>query len=768
MSSSSRIPHTLPFSSSSLPLFLLLTFLSIQHHYTLTYAQTPPNTFTPIPVWGAGFGRTATRLFVLSGSTYSAQLIQPTDQFISLDLATAWNANAPAWTQHSPGPQQSKFPATFSADGKHMFVFHIPAGTTNTSVHQYTVATNTWTPVTSTRFPRGEIDGIGAVMDPTTDLIYFASGYIDATQTKLDAWNWKTDQVSTTDLPLLTPGVSPANVFTMRTFYSNVWSGKSKSILYFGGMGSSILGPVGNENAVSALNTATKAWSTLITKGPGPPQRAEHCTAADDDGIRMVVYGGRYTGLPVTGHMYILNTLTGEWTNGTAGPSRINAACTIAGDQFLIWGGQDGNGMLGTGEVMSIYNLVTNKWVTNYVPPASYPKPTPSSTTTSGTSPTSTPTTGVDDEEPGSNLAAIIGGIIAVLVLGALIIGYILYRRRQQQKKQREERDVKMVISSPTMGIEYDEPSGADFEDGFGPGVNEGYRLQTPYSKLAGPQGDISIRRIRGGVDLDAVPGFHQPYSRSNPHTTTSPKPAYRRGPEAFIEEEKGQGENDGDDDGEVFEKNLKNIDNQQRLLDMQRQLLVLQQQQGHQVTRSAPQEGSPTRGSNADAGERRRITPPGSRAPQHGSPSDTNSGVWEMMAPKTREPQHESPSNSIGGAEMERPTLPDSRAPQHGSPASAVSGAVWEMMTPETRAPQHVMGNTNYFPPPPPVLKSRTKGTYYPPPPPTVQAYAIGTINGNETGNAYDDGYGYGYGEDNSPMPPPTHRGGHNPQTFV
>ncbi|KAG0377362.1 hypothetical protein BGX24_006251 [Mortierella sp. AD032] len=726
----------------------------------------PSASFTPVSVWGAGFARTATRLYVLSGNPTSSGVTQATDQFISLDLASSWNSSSPAWTQLTSGPRQTKFPATFTSDGKTLYVYHIPIGTTSTSVYQYSLATSQWTPVMNAAFSHGEISGIGAVVDPSTDVVYFAGGYTDIDHNKLDTWDTKTGQITSRELPPIGMPNVP-DIFAMRTFYSNVWSERRKSILYFGGAGK-----IAANNLVSELVPATSKWSTLATQGISPPALAEHCSAASDDGTRMIVYGGRSIGTPVFGDLYLLNTVTGEWVKGAPGPARMNPVCTIAGDQFLIWGGQDGTGAL-TGAAMLIYNFATSTWVTNYIPPVSYPKPTPSITPTptnstpSGTSPT--PTTGGDDEKPGSNLAAIIGGIIAVLVLVAIIIGYILYRRRQQQqKKLKKERDVKMVISSPTIGIEYDEPSGDDLEDGFGPGVNEGYRLQTPYSKLAGPQSDISVGRLRGGVDLDAVPGFHQPSSRSNPHTTTSPKPAYRGGPEAFIEEKKGQGENDGDDDGEVFEKNLKNIDNQQRLLDMQRQLLVLQQQQGHQVTRSAPQEGSPTRGSNANAGERRRMTPPGSRAPQHGSPSDTNSGVWEMITPETRAPQQESPSNSVGGAEMERPTLPDSRAPQHGSPASAVSGAAWEMMTPETRAPQHVKGNTNYLPPPPPILKSRTKRTYYPPPPPTVQTYAIGTINGNETGNVYDDGYGYGYGENNSPMPPPTHRGGHNPQTFV
>ncbi|KAG0279864.1 hypothetical protein BGZ95_012031 [Linnemannia exigua] len=442
--------------------------------------------------------------------------MQASDQFMALDLTTSWTATNPAWTQLTAGPTQITFPATFSADGKIMYAYHIPIqSSSTTSVYQYTLATGKWTPVMNAPTPSGSTDGVTAVADPNTGIVYFA----------------------TADIKQLNNGT---------------------------------------------LN----AWDPNT----------------DDDGTLMIIYGGRYVQTPVSGNIYILNTVTGNWINGTAGAPRFNTICTIAGDLFLAWGGLDGNGQLAPGSML-IYNIATNQWVTDYAPPASYPK-TPDPllppgglipTSTSTPTPTPTPTTGSGDEKPGSNLAAIIGAIIAALVLVAVIIGYILYRRRQRQRKCKEEGDVKMVISLPTMGIEYDEPSGVDSEDSFGPGVNEGYRLQTPYSKLAGPQGDLSVARTRGGVDFEAVPGFHQPSIRYNPHTSASLKPAHGRGPMA-ITEEKEQDDVDEEDDGEVFEKNLKNIDNQQRLLDMQRQLLVLQQQQGHQVTRSAPQEGSPTK----------------------------------------------------------------------------------------------------------------------------------------------------------------------------
>ncbi|KAF9900748.1 hypothetical protein EC991_006921 [Linnemannia zychae] len=557
----------------------------------------------------------------------------------------------------------------------------------------------------------------------------------------------------------------------MRKFYSNVWSVNRKSILYFGGTVAQI--DTGSDSRVSEYIPATKAWNSLPTLGAaGPPPRIDHCAAANEDGTQMVVYGGQYDNSPVSGDIYVLNIATGEWVKGTAGPPRINTVCTIAGDQFLVWGGQDGTGALGAGAPMLIYNLTTAKWITNYIPPASYPKPSPSIAPT-GAGPTSIPTP-VAPEKPKNNLPPILGGVFGVLVLVLVIIGYILYRRRKQGKERegKNAREKKMIISAPTM-TDFDEP-GEFRGPGYGPGVKEGFRAQTPYSKLAGPHGSIDSGRPLGGVDFDSVPGFNQPTSRSDPHTnspgfnppksrsdphttssrrgidfdavpgfnqlesrsdphattspggidfdaipgfnqpkprfnphaTTSPKPVYLRGPKAIINKDLSEEE----DEEEVFEKNLKSIEDQQRQLDLKRQLLVLQQQQGEQVTRSAPQEGSPV-----------------NSIPQH-----------QQVRQVAR------------------------LAPQEGSPVNSESGH-WEMLVPASRGPEHVHGTTADFrplPPSPPVKKSRVN---YPLPPPTVQAYAPGTQFSSRDG--YDYGGGYGYGDDNSPIPP-TYRGRHNPQT--
>ncbi|KAF9539436.1 hypothetical protein EC957_005395 [Mortierella hygrophila] len=72
--------------------------------------------------------------------------------------------------------QARLFPAAFSSDEKILYVFHIPG--TN-SPWQYSVADDMWQEVTAAKFGNAEWEGIGAVTDPKSGLIYLAGGYDD-------------------------------------------------------------------------------------------------------------------------------------------------------------------------------------------------------------------------------------------------------------------------------------------------------------------------------------------------------------------------------------------------------------------------------------------------------------------------------------------------------------------------------------------------------------------------------------------------------------
>ncbi|KAF9900747.1 hypothetical protein EC991_006920 [Linnemannia zychae] len=125
-----------------------------------------------------------------------------------------------------------------------------------------------------------------------------------------------------------------------------------------------------DENVVTELAVDTMVWSTMKTSGPTPPMRADHCMAANEDGSRVVVYGGRVNNLP-NGEVFVLETATGVWTKGTPGDPRMYVACTITGNLLLIWGGTNAAIAIPTSDML-IYNYISGTWLTSYTPPALY------------------------------------------------------------------------------------------------------------------------------------------------------------------------------------------------------------------------------------------------------------------------------------------------------------------------------------------------------------------------------------------------------------
>ncbi|KAF9538171.1 hypothetical protein EC957_007123 [Mortierella hygrophila] len=389
--------------------------LSLSLSLTLTQAQVSSD--TPITVSGPASARTSLKWYLLGGQPSAVDGTLPIGQFFSLDLTVPWSANTPSWKRLTSGPQQSIFPGVFSADQKTMVVFHI-AG--QYSTYKYTVATDTWasSPVS---FPIGATQGIGAVTDPSSGLVYIAGGYTD--RGTMDVYNPATDAVSHTALP------DPANIFASRWYYTNTWSQQRKTVMYFGGY--NITNNAAN-NFVSEFSPSATSWNTMATSGAAPSLRADHCMTSSDDGTQVVIYGGRLANNAYSGEVFILNTITGIWTQGTPGQPRIYTACTIAGNQLLIWGGITTGDVLGASPVL-VYNIDTNSWVSNYVPPASYVASASASATAATPTGTGTGTGTGGDASGGSNTGAIVGGIVGGIVVIGAIAGLLIYRRRQQR-----------------------------------------------------------------------------------------------------------------------------------------------------------------------------------------------------------------------------------------------------------------------------------------------------------------------------------------------
>ncbi|KAF9146275.1 hypothetical protein BGX30_002531 [Mortierella sp. GBA39] len=367
-----------------------------------------------------------------------------------LDLCVGWTTAAPAWTSLANGPAQSLFPAAFTSDEQTMVVFHL--SNSNKPV-QYDVKTNTWS-VTNYTFNNMVVQGINVVTDPNTGLMYLPGGYSSMnydnttrTFTKLDTFDPLTLSVRQTDMPTST------EVFPVRWYYGNVWSQAKNAVLYFGGNNpNSMSSPQTVENVVTAFAPATMSFFTWNAGGTAPQMRVDHCMAANEDGSKVLIYGGRLRTNTVSNEVFVLDVMGQMWTQGvSSNQTRMYTACTVAGDQLLIWGGTSAGGVLAPAEML-IYDYVKRIWTTQYTPPASYASLTPppsivrtvppwftsapaSSTrapTTSTQIPTSTPI-----PTPNSNKGAVTAGVVSGLALVAAVVGIFFFRRRRSHRKDR-------------------------------------------------------------------------------------------------------------------------------------------------------------------------------------------------------------------------------------------------------------------------------------------------------------------------------------------
>ncbi|OAQ22402.1 hypothetical protein K457DRAFT_131306 [Linnemannia elongata AG-77] len=395
-----------------------IIILSPQQHAVDAQSITPPS---PVVVFGAAFARTSNRLYILGGfPSYVPAEMNAMRQFYYLDLAKHWNGNSPAWTKLSDGPTKAIFPATFSADQKTMVVFSTARASSPFAAWRYSVDLDTWA-VSKASFPFPDRKGLASVTDPNTGLVYTAGGYVNPMEgVSMDVYNVKDDSVSTIPMP------DPLILLPVRSYYTAVWCQQRKSILFFGGYALRSQ-PVQPLNSVTEFVPSSNTWQIVPTTGTPPSLRGTHCMAANDDGTRVIVYGGKLYGAAniTTGDIYVLNTVTGAWTAGKPGSPRIYTTFTIAGDQFLVWGGVTTNNTIPPVDIQ-IYSISNDNWITSYTPPASYLKP-------SSTSEPSLPSSPLDSEsrKRSSSVGVIVGGIVGglVVVLAAL---FFLYRRRQR------------------------------------------------------------------------------------------------------------------------------------------------------------------------------------------------------------------------------------------------------------------------------------------------------------------------------------------------
>ncbi|KAG0316502.1 hypothetical protein BGZ97_006802, partial [Linnemannia gamsii] len=235
---------------------------------------------------------------------------------MSLDLTVPWNTSAPAWAKLADGPTQEVFPMAFSSDQQILYAFNIPG--TN-SPWQYNVKNDSWQ-VSTASFDDAKFKGFQAVTDPRSGYIYIAGGYhhhnFYAPYMKtLDIFDPVTQTIHSVDLP------APEQAFPVRWYYGAVWS-----------------------------------------KYRNTDERGSTC---HEDGTKIYIYGGSLPDNTVVGELWMLDVVTKTWSQRQSGPVRMDAVCTVAGDQLLVWGGAPSWFTMGISE-MTIYNFNTSTYVSQF------------------------------------------------------------------------------------------------------------------------------------------------------------------------------------------------------------------------------------------------------------------------------------------------------------------------------------------------------------------------------------------------------------------
>ncbi|KAF9988989.1 hypothetical protein BGZ65_001226, partial [Modicella reniformis] len=132
-----------------------------------------------------------------------------------------------------------------------MIAFHSRG---STFAYRYSFVSSVWLP--SRLQPKHDLQGVGAVTDPNTGLVYLAAGYAGDNRNSMDIYDFETDTMVSNPM-----SAQALAIFSNRAYYANVWSEKRKSILYFGGYNAT-LSQI-SDNNITEFVPATQTWSTL-------------------------------------------------------------------------------------------------------------------------------------------------------------------------------------------------------------------------------------------------------------------------------------------------------------------------------------------------------------------------------------------------------------------------------------------------------------------------------------------------------------------------
>ena len=372
---------------SILPLCIAL--LSVTSFTLSIHAQK----FRPIPVLFSCNAFVEGRgLYVFGGIPATGALAS--EEAFMLDLSVPWNASDPVFKKlvYAIGASPLLFTScTLLPNGED--ILQVVYGT----VYLYNTVSASWRTASHNMLPY--LPAIPAA-DPESGLVYvIQNGGDPATNGTMHAIDLKTQTTNS----LMIPGLSNLGIFN-----EAAWSTHLKSVL--------VTSTIPNAIYVftpSKVSESSHGWRLQNTKGDPMTFGVKSCFLPLGDGSKMAFVG---TTKDDSSIMRILDVATWTWTTRTTIPHPGSNACAISGDQFIVWGSYENFTLSDT---TAVYNMKTDKWVTNYIAPTTTTVPSSTSRAPIQNTPTAI-------SEPGDTASSEKKLVIIIIVVTGGLLAIIL------------------------------------------------------------------------------------------------------------------------------------------------------------------------------------------------------------------------------------------------------------------------------------------------------------------------------------------------------
>ncbi|KAF8941720.1 hypothetical protein BGZ47_007263 [Haplosporangium gracile] len=433
----------------SLLLFLFFTTLSLNLNTQSVHAQSPTlRRRSAYTVYNNHF-------YIHGGILPNAKT--GSNEFNSLNLATAWPTTAAPWTTLPTGKQvwhhamvaiEPKFSAGIGS-GTQGYILSVGGTPANGQGFwsAFDIQTKQWKNVSVEAadisfVPYDELEGHTATVDPTTGLVYVIGGFdgmysnalLPETANLLSVYDPNTGKLLSQERATTANSLTGANA---------IWSTERGTVMLLGGSRAvETVSVVGLDMSVlTEYSPSRKTWTSMTTSGAIPQARLDACSAVSDDGTKVIVYGGAADANTFLNSIHILNVTSGIWTAGPPSTGVLSqATCAFHLGMFIVFEGSiapnDMNSLTGTTPL--IFDVVKGSWTTSFTPSAETGGVTSPSRPNSDDAIDSSDSSASGDT---SKLGVIIGAIAGAIVFLLIALGVYLVHRRRKLAREKVVRD---------------------------------------------------------------------------------------------------------------------------------------------------------------------------------------------------------------------------------------------------------------------------------------------------------------------------------------